>query len=895
MKYTAKHRALACVASVALTLGLCPGIALAANTPDAVAPQKASAALAAQRVDAMEPQAQATIGEVRTQIQALKVDPTAFTAAERGDVDALWQAYLSLSESDRAILDAEESHPDIKQPLGRVLEAALWAVHSYDEVDNSTTLPDNTYDATTTPALSAVYSKGKSTSSRQRPWSVKSVQVKNGRAYATVAVESNTYSAMWKGGVTYPKTNTSGNCEFASVPIDLNSTFYFAGVSESMPVPIAFSLTTEIQEPDSFSLSIINNTGMFKADSASIIPVADGSATLVMALSGTSYEWLYMGTYEQAVADNAQIAEAISAGENKGNVIGAATNADGKLEFRIPLKQGQSYVPCVAISKSYYDKFLKGQNAQERSYYARQFEVEYNARMREGTLVTGDYDEETTFAVSTTLADFNVAPLATTQVAGGPNNNNFKIAPMLAMTDDTYDKVTYPTVVSEQVSTATAEIDISKNTFAISLQNAPGKIAFEDKVPVAMTFHVAKSAPYAEAGTDVLRYVTINMLAKTISITGDALHDTSDKVVQLIEALPSAAEVGMGDETVIAEARAAYDELTDAQKARVDETRLLEAELALAQLKKAAADAAAQEAQEAADAARKAADDDPEDVDKKLAAANAVLAAANAKAAAADAAATVAERAQAKADAAQAKATASQAAADKAAEDAQAAQAQADADGAAAAAAKTSADEAAAAAAEAQAQCVEAAKVACEAAGIAYDESKSASFNMVAAHAEQVAKMAELQEDLASAEAARKAAADKAANDVKVAQAVRAKAEAEAKAAKTAKAAAEKKAAAALKANPMTVKVKTVKAKAAKKTTIAAKKAFAVAKAQGKVKFYKVSGNAKVVVKASGKVLVKPGLKKGKTVKAKVLVVAAGNKSYAPATKTVVLKVKIGK
>ena len=43
----------------------------------------------------------------------------------------------------------------------------------------------------------------------------------------------------------------------------------------------------------------------------------------------------------------------------------------------------------------------------------------------------------------------------------------------------------------------------------------------------------------------------------------------------------------------------------------------------------------------------------------------------------------------------------------------------------------------------------------------------------------------------------------------------------------------------------------------------------------------------------NGKVTVKKGLKKNKTYKAKVLVVAAGNKSYAPATKTVTLSVKV--
>ena len=91
----------------------------------------------------------------------------------------------------------------------------------------------------------------------------------------------------------------------------------------------------------------------------------------------------------------------------------------------------------------------------------------------------------------------------------------------------------------------------------------------------------------------------------------------------------------------------------------------------------------------------------------------------------------------------------------------------------------------------------------------------------------------------------------------------------------------------------MTVKANRVTAKAKKKTTIAADKAFTVTDPVGEVSFYKESGNAKITVAKAGKVTVKKGLKKGKTYKAKVLVTAAGDSQYAPATKTVTLKVKV--
>ena len=95
------------------------------------------------------------------------------------------------------------------------------------------------------------------------------------------------------------------------------------------------------------------------------------------------------------------------------------------------------------------------------------------------------------------------------------------------------------------------------------------------------------------------------------------------------------------------------------------------------------------------------------------------------------------------------------------------------------------------------------------------------------------------------------------------------------------------------KANPMKVKAKTVKAKAKKTMKFAAKKAFTVKKAQGKVTYKQTTKNKKIKVAKNGKVTVKKGLKKGKTFKIKVKVTAAGNANYKKGVKTVTLKVKV--
>ena len=102
------------------------------------------------------------------------------------------------------------------------------------------------------------------------------------------------------------------------------------------------------------------------------------------------------------------------------------------------------------------------------------------------------------------------------------------------------------------------------------------------------------------------------------------------------------------------------------------------------------------------------------------------------------------------------------------------------------------------------------------------------------------------------------------------------------------------------KANPITVKAKTVTVKYSKlkkKTqTIAATKAFAVSKAQGKITYkvaaYDKKAKKKITVNSAGKVTVKKGLKKGKY-KVKVTITAAGNTAYKAGSKTVTITIKV--
>ena len=94
------------------------------------------------------------------------------------------------------------------------------------------------------------------------------------------------------------------------------------------------------------------------------------------------------------------------------------------------------------------------------------------------------------------------------------------------------------------------------------------------------------------------------------------------------------------------------------------------------------------------------------------------------------------------------------------------------------------------------------------------------------------------------------------------------------------------------KANPMTVKAKTIKASSKKTQSFAKAKAFTVKNAKGAVTFKKSKGNKKISVSSKGKVTVKKGLKKG-TYKVTVKVTAKGNTAYKAKTKKVTLKVTV--
>ena len=251
-------------------------------------------------------------------------------------------------------------------------------------------------------------------------------------------------------------------------------------------------------------LEIINTT---------YVVTENGKSTLVVALTGSTYHYLYKGNYAQAVAN----------GDNRDNWVKGYQNEAGKWLFDFPLTEGETYIPAVSISSTYLEKYEKGENPLERSFYPRQFVLDLDAK----TLTVGDYDETVTASVKSEVESFRVAETAQMRVVGGPNSNNFRVAPVLQMLDDTCDQVMYNTVENGKLTTTSAALG-ADNTFTIDILNAPNLFAFKDKEPLPLRLREKAT------GETSTVWMTIDMLAGTITISGEGQPQQEDHIYQFV-------------------------------------------------------------------------------------------------------------------------------------------------------------------------------------------------------------------------------------------------------------------------------------------------------------------------------------------------------------------------
>ena len=249
------------------------------------------------------------------------------------------------------------------------------------------------------------------------------------------------------------------------------------------------------------SLTVTYKTGMFNVTDA----VLDNDK-LIVTLHGTGYRYLYKGTYEEAVAN----------GDNRDKWI-AGDNSSGKWQFTIPVAEGETFVPIVAISHSYLTKYEQGKNSLERAFYPRQAVIDQNA----ATLVTGDYDHTKNLTVTNNVKMFKV-DTASLETIGGPNSNNYKEILHLTMGSTSFDKVFIGSAVDAAAAETTTDITDQKADLTVKA-NAMGGEATVDYLEkeVIFSFHSVKNDSWYE------RVFNVNKTNGTLTITPVSVPATS--------------------------------------------------------------------------------------------------------------------------------------------------------------------------------------------------------------------------------------------------------------------------------------------------------------------------------------------------------------------------------
>ena len=265
-------------------------------------------------------------------------------------------------------------------------------------------------------------------------------------------------------------------------------------------------------------LTATNTTGMFNVTDALLTKDTENGNTLTVTLHGTGYHYLYKGTYEEAVAN----------GDNRDNWI-AGELVDGKWQFKIPVADGETFLPIVAISNSYLTKYENGQNSLERAFYPRQAVIDEAA----ATLTTGDYDHTKDLTVNNSVKMFKV-DAAALETVGGPNSNNYKEVLHLTMGSDSFDKVYIGSAEDAAKAETTTAIAGRKADLTVKA-NAMGGATTTDYLEkeVVFSFHSVKNDSWYERVFNISKANgTLTITPVQVPATAITLNTTSQKLAE---------------------------------------------------------------------------------------------------------------------------------------------------------------------------------------------------------------------------------------------------------------------------------------------------------------------------------------------------------------------------
>lgn len=264
------------------------------------------------------------------------------------------------------------------------------------------------------------------------------------------------------------------------------------------------------------TLNCTNNTGMFSVTTAVLHKDKKGT-NLIITLSGQGYHYLYKGTYEDAVAN----------GDNRDNWIKGEQNSEGKWQFTVPVAEGETFLPIVAISNSYLTKYENGKNSLERAFYPRQIVLDESTQ----SLIAGDYDHTKDLTVSNSVKMFKVSA-ATLETIGGPNSNNYKESLHLTMGSDSFDKVFIGSMDEAAKAESTTDIKDKKADLVVKANAMGGTttVNYLDK-DVVFSFHSVKNNTWYERVFNISKTNgTLTITPVAVPATAVALDSTSQKL-----------------------------------------------------------------------------------------------------------------------------------------------------------------------------------------------------------------------------------------------------------------------------------------------------------------------------------------------------------------------------
>lgn len=316
--------------------------------------------------------------------------------------------------------------------------------------------------------------------------------------YASFSYTKNVNAGKKWGNVqtiTFDTTSMADTTEKDAVASDMNV------------LPATVSNTT---------LNCTNNTGMFSVTTAVLHKDKKGT-NLIITLSGQGYHYLYKGTYEDAVAN----------GDNRDNWIKGEQNSEGKWQFTVPVAEGETFLPIVAISNSYLTKYENGKNSLERAFYPRQIVLDESTQ----SLIAGDYDHTKDLTVSNSVKMFKVSA-ATLETIGGPNSNNYKESLHLTMGSDSFDKVFIGSMDEAAKAESTTDIKDKKADLVVKANAMGGTttVNYLDK-DVVFSFHSVKNNTWYERVFNISKTNgTLTITPVAVPATGITLDATTQKL-----------------------------------------------------------------------------------------------------------------------------------------------------------------------------------------------------------------------------------------------------------------------------------------------------------------------------------------------------------------------------